>query len=90
MLGAVAVLSGGWLILHAILRRFCLLLNTLQWNFTPDEAASIGIIGGADGPTAIFVAGVTALGTPDWVVILVAAVLVCSILALLLLNRKKT
>lgn len=26
----------------------------LQWGFMPNEAASIGIIGGADGPTAIF------------------------------------
>jgi sodium ion-translocating decarboxylase beta subunit len=30
-------------------------LNAALWlGFTPDEAASIGIIGGADGPTAIF------------------------------------
>ncbi len=27
---------------------------SLQWGFMPNEAASIGIIGGADGPTAIF------------------------------------
>ncbi|ULB33132.1 MULTISPECIES: sodium ion-translocating decarboxylase subunit beta [Proteiniphilum] len=26
----------------------------LKWGFAPNEAASIGIIGGADGPTAIF------------------------------------
>lgn len=26
----------------------------IQWGFAPNEAASIGIIGGADGPTAIF------------------------------------
>lgn len=26
----------------------------LQWGFAPNEAGSIGIIGGADGPTAIF------------------------------------
>lgn len=32
-------------------------LNAALWlGFTPDEAASIGIIGGADGPTAIFTA----------------------------------
>ena len=26
-------------------------------NFTPNQASSIGIIGGADGPTAIFITG---------------------------------
>ncbi len=29
-------------------------LNVLKFSFTPEQAASIGIIGGADGPTAIF------------------------------------
>ncbi|MBT9157019.1 MAG: Glutaconyl-CoA decarboxylase subunit beta [Firmicutes bacterium] len=31
-------------------------IGALLLNFTPQEAASIGIIGGADGPTAIFLA----------------------------------
>ncbi|MFZ0257590.1 MAG: sodium ion-translocating decarboxylase subunit beta [Gammaproteobacteria bacterium] len=34
---------------------FGALLAALLLGFTPDEAASIGIIGGADGPTSIFV-----------------------------------
>ncbi len=33
---------------------FAVLLCSLAMNFTPQEAASLGIIGGADGPTAIF------------------------------------
>ncbi|MGE0378226.1 MAG: sodium ion-translocating decarboxylase subunit beta [Planctomycetaceae bacterium] len=33
---------------------FLTLLGALYLGFTPQEAASIGIIGGADGPTAIF------------------------------------
>ncbi len=33
---------------------FAVLLTALFMGFTPQEAASLGIIGGADGPTAIF------------------------------------
>ena len=33
---------------------FCVLLVAILMGFTPKEAASLGIIGGADGPTAIF------------------------------------
>ncbi len=35
---------------------FLTLLGALALGFTPQEAASVGIIGGADGPTAIFLA----------------------------------
>lgn len=35
---------------------FTTLLGALLLGFTPNQAASIGIIGGADGPTAIFLA----------------------------------
>lgn len=46
--GAAEVLAGLWAnILYWALR--------LQAMLTPNEAVSIGIIGGADGPTAIFV-----------------------------------
>jgi len=34
---------------------FATLLGALALGFTPQEAAAIGIIGGADGPTAIFI-----------------------------------
>jgi oxaloacetate decarboxylase beta subunit len=33
---------------------FAVLLTAIMMGFTPQEAASLGIIGGADGPTAIF------------------------------------
>ena len=33
---------------------FAVLLTALMMGFTPQQAASLGIIGGADGPTAIF------------------------------------
>lgn len=90
LFGAAAVISGGWLILYAILQRFGMLLNTLSWSFSPNEAASIGVIGGADGPTAIFVTGVTTGGHGfDWDVLLIVVILVVSILAFLRLRRCK-
>ena len=36
---------------------FTVLLVAILMGFTPQEAASLGIIGGADGPTSIFLAG---------------------------------
>ena len=36
---------------------FTVLLVSILMGFTPKEAASLGIIGGADGPTSIFLAG---------------------------------
>jgi len=51
--GAAKLLPGLWVnIFYWIFR--------VQAMLTPNEAASIGIIGGADGPTAIFVT------TPGW------------------------
>ena len=49
------------------------------------EAASVGIIGGADGPTAIFV---TRTGT-DWDTVLVIACMVASFAAYLRLGKRK-
>ena len=87
---AAAVLSGGWLILYAILQRFGMLLNTLSITSYPNPAASIGIIGGADGPTAIFVTGAVASGHGlDWDVILVIAVFAVCILGYLRLRKCK-
>lgn len=87
---ALAVISGGWLVLYAILQRFGMLLNTLQWSFSPNESASIGIIGGADGPTSIFVTGVTTAGHGiDWDVALILLILIGSILAFLRLRKCK-
>ena len=87
-LGA-AVLSGGWLLLYEALQGIGLLLNTLAVNWFSDEkTASIGVIGGADGPTAIFVTSVQSRGI-DWDLLIMAAVLVVSILAFLRLRKCK-
>lgn len=85
LFGATALISGSWLILYGALQLYGrkLLNNAASFG----EAATIGIIGGADGPTAIFVTGKT--GLPDWDVILVAAILIGSILAWLRLCRCK-
>jgi sodium ion-translocating decarboxylase beta subunit len=45
---------------------FVTLLAALKLGFTPPEAAAIGIIGGADGPTAIFTASKLANGVKMW------------------------
>lgn len=55
-------------------------------SFPVREAASIGIIGGADGPTAIFVTASTA---PVWQTILKILLLIISILAWRHLNKRK-
>ncbi len=39
---------------------FLTLLGALAFGFTPEQAAAIGIIGGADGPTAIFISSMLA------------------------------
>ena len=85
---ALSVLSGGWLIFYAALLRFGMLLNTLSITSYPVPAASIGIIGGADGPTAIFVTGGVSAGL-DWDVVLVALILVVSLLVFFRLRRCK-
>jgi uncharacterized membrane protein len=88
LFAALAILSGGWLVLYTILHQFGLLLNTLQWNFSPSEAASIGIIGGTDGPTAIFVTSAVSAG-PDWDVILMCILTLLCVLAYVRLCRCK-
>ena len=42
----------------AVLALLCVLWCLLWtvWGFSPSEAASLGVIGGADGPTAIITA----------------------------------
>lgn len=45
---------------------FATLMAALYLGFTPNEASAIGIIGGADGPTAIFTASKLANGVKAW------------------------
>ena len=89
LFGLTAVLSGGWLVLYGIMQRLGMLLDTLSVSFK-NNSASIGIIGGADGPTSVFVTGVSTTGSGlDWDVVLVCLVLVASILAYLRLRKCK-
>lgn len=81
-LGA-AVLSGLWLLVR---RLFLVSLNILAAISFPSEAHSVGIIGGADGPTAVFITRQT--GT-DWDLILMGILLVVSVLAFLRLRKCK-
>ena len=83
---ALAVLSGGYLLLYSIMLRFGMLLNTL--TLFPNESGSIGIIGGADGPTAIFVSGTMVQHQGfDWEIAFIAVILIISILSFLRLRK---
>lgn len=88
LFGAAALLSGGWLIFYALMQRFAMLLNILSITCYPTPAESIGIIGGADGPTAIFVTGAATTGK-DWDVILMCVLTLLCILAYFRLRRCK-
>ena len=72
---AAAVFGGLMLAYEAVVR----LLLGLLLGISAGESASIGVIGGADGPTSIFVTGVTTTGVPDWLIW--TAVLVAGIAA---------
>ena len=50
--GAAKLLGGLWI---NLVYWFCVLFMDIRSQFVPNEAYSIGVIGGADGPTAIFV-----------------------------------
>ena len=77
---AAAILSGLWLFVDNILPR--LMLRTISTN-----AASIGIIGGADGPTAIFV---TSQPAGFWNDLIPLVILILGIVGFLRLGRCKT
>ena len=82
--GAAAFLAAVWIVLSRVLLHFGMILETFTFQFYPNEAASIGIIGGADGPTAIFVAGRTGF---DWDVAIMAVVMIVCILAYFRLSK---
>jgi len=58
---AACAVYGGVKILGALWGYLMFLLFRAQLSLTQSEAASIGVIGGADGPTAVFIT------TPGWV-----------------------
>lgn len=86
LFAAFAVLAAGWILLSRLFLYFGMFLETLTWSFSPNHAASIGVIGGADGPTAIFVTGPAGF---DWDIAIVAVVLILSIAAYLRLRKCK-
>lgn len=62
----------------------CIMFMDIRSQFVPNEAYSVGIIGGADGPTAIFVT------TPDWVhTLLPAAALAAGLWGYWYFSRRK-
>ena len=77
--GAVKLLGGLWV---NIVYWFSVLFMEIRSEFVPNEAYSIGIIGGADGPTAIFVTA------PVWISYLIpTAALIVGIWGYLRLSR---
>ncbi len=74
---ALAAGSGLWILMYLALQSLGFLLSSPPVSFSPNVSASIGIIGGADGPTAIFVTG-PAL-RPDWDLILMAGLMLLGI-----------
>ena len=77
--GAVKLLGGLWV---NIVYWFSVLFMEIRSEFVPNEAYSIGIIGGADGPTAIFVTA------PVWISYLIpTAALIVGIWGYLRLRR---
>ena len=78
-------------VIAAVMLIFQGLIGLLAWllNLTMNESSSLGIIGGADGPTAIFVTGVTTTGSGDYSWIIWAIVLAMGILGWWKLSRIK-
>ena len=82
----LSAISGLWLTWYGALTLWLKRTGTSSAILTQSEAASLGIIGGADGPTAIFVT--TAKG-PDWDLILVGAVFMMGLAGLWILRKKR-
>ena len=67
-----------------------LLVMLALWKegFSPAEAGSVGIIGGADGPTAVFVTGSAGPGI-HWSWIIAAAMLILGIIGSVVFRKKE-
>lgn len=84
---AVAVLSGLWLGAYRVMLWLAKVIPHISYSIARGEAISTGIIGGADGPTAIFVAGTTS--GLDWDLLIVTVVLLVCIAGFLRLRKCK-
>ena len=78
--GIALLISSVILLLASIVSAFIL------WGFKNKVTASIGIIGGADGPTSIFIAG--NLGTPWGIYFATAVVVVVTIIYFIKKHKK--
>ena len=78
LLLALAIAAGLWLAFYAGMQ---LMVRSLA-----GQAGDLGIIGGADGPTAIFV---TTSSFPDWDIVIMAAALIVGIAGYIRLRRCK-
>ena len=81
---AVGLLISGLKLAEALAARL-IAAGSGGFSFSVRQAASIGIIGGADGPTAIFV---TATPAPVWQILLWLCLLAGAILGLVYLRRQ--
>lgn len=82
----MALVSALWLCGYAALRYFLGRQDLFAHFLLPGEGASIGIIGGADGPTAVFVAGMPACN-PAWTVPAALFLLAAGIIGYLRLRK---
>ena len=82
---AAAVLSGGWLVFYHVMQLLFTRIVDLSFTLLPSETASLGIIGGADGPTSIFITG------PDWPQFAIGAAIcaVVLVVGIVLLRKSK-
>lgn len=83
----VAVLSGLWLGFYRVMQWLVQVLPHISFSVSRSEAISTGIIGGADGPTAIFVTGQTS--GFDWDLLIVTVILAVCIVGFLRLRKCK-
>ena len=85
-----AVLSGGWLVFYGLLLWLGPRLGNIGLSLSEGEAASLGIIGGADGPTSILVSTFVISGgglDPDLAVM--AGIFALSLFLFLRLGRSR-
>lgn len=71
---ALAVVAGGKLLLGWLPVGIMYLVMRIQTTMTVAESASVGIIGGADGPTAIFLTAPVWTNVLLWMLLMIAGV----------------
>ena len=75
--GIFGILGLAYHLLLQLLLHFLLVHGVPEFSISHSSNASLGIIGGADGPTAVFVTGATVTGSlnPEFLLFLILAVL---------------